>query len=689
MMETSPRRVLPWMLYGLLFGLLALALVLTAWNDSFEPFVALAIVMMIGYGTVGAVLASRGGGGVLGWLMLLIALGFVLTAISDELVTYRYVTNPASRLPLVGVAAWLTNWLFVVVFTPLILIPLLYPTGQSQSPRWRWAPRAVVVVATLGSLATILRPGFVDTENARVLNPTGVEALQGPIAVALIILGTCLLLLSVVSVVSLFLRFRRADGDERQQIRWLAYLAVLAIVLLAAAITSGWTTGDSTLSYAFFLALFAVVGIAFPLAIGLAILKYRLYDLDLVVKKTVLYSLVALLLVGLFLSAAVLLGGSFIEAHPAAIVASIAIGLAFWPATRIARRVADRIVYGRRATPYEGLSEFSHRVGGSYSAEDVLPRMAEILAGAVGANDAIVWLRVGAELRPAGRWPADTDAPSPLSVSGDTSPSIPGDAAVEVRDRGELLGALAVSMPTNDPMDPGRERLVEDLASQAGLVLRNVRLIEEVRASRQRLVAAQDVERRRLERNIHDGAQQQLVALSVKLKLLEQLAGRDAEKTAHMAAQLQTEATVALEDLRDLARGIYPPLLADQGLPAALTAQARKSTVPVDVRAGDVGRFPQDVEAAIYFACLEAMQNVAKYADATNVTISIAGADGELSFEVADDGVGFDAAASTHGTGLQGIADRIDALGGRFEVRSRPGAGTTLAGSIPVGASRG
>jgi signal transduction histidine kinase len=156
-----------------------------------------------------------------------------------------------------------------------------------------------------------------------------------------------------------------------------------------------------------------------------------------------------------------------------------------------------------------------------------------------------------------------------------------------------------------------------------------------------------------------------------------------------MAAQLQSDAAVALEDLRDLARGIYPPLLADQGLPAALAAQARKSTVPVDVRAGDLGRFPQDVEAAIYFACLEAMQNVAKYANASGVTISIAGANGELSFEVADDGVGFDTGITTHGTGLQGIADRIDALGGRFEVRSRPGAGTTLAGSIPVAASRG
>jgi signal transduction histidine kinase len=256
---------------------------------------------------------------------------------------------------------------------------------------------------------------------------------------------------------------------------------------------------------------------------------------------------------------------------------------------------------------------------------------------------------------------------------------------VEVRDRGDLLGALGVSMPANDPMNPSKERLVRDLASQAGLVLRNVRLIEELRASRQRLVAAQDQERRRLERNIHDGAQQQLVALTVKLRLLEQLTGRDPAKSAEIAAQLQEEATTALDDLRDLARGIYPPLLADQGLPAALEAQARKSPLPVAVEASDVGRLSQDVEAAVYFSCLEALQNVSKYAEASGVTISLARTDGRLTFSISDDGVGFDPSMTTNGTGLQGIADRIDALGGAFEVSSALGAGTTLNGSLPVG----
>jgi signal transduction histidine kinase len=689
-MRATTRRILPWTLYGALVAMMGIALWLTDVNDSFEAFVALAIVMMFGYGTVGALLASRGRAGVLGWLMLTLAVGFVLTGITDEVLTYGYVTNPDASVPFLGFAAWLANWLFIFVSTPLLLLPLLYPTGRVQTPRWRWVPRAVIVSSAIGALATILRPGPVDTDQARIMNPTGVEALRWLTTPVLFIGGIALLVLAVVSVVSLFLRFRGASGDERQQIRWLAYLAVLAILLVAGAVISGFATGGSPLNDAFFLALFAVVGIAFPMSIGFAIFKYRLYDLDLVVKKTVLYAIVALFLTGLFLVAAFVLGQALIEADPAAILVSVALGFAFWPAIRLARRLADRIVYGGRATPYEVLTDFSHRLGGSYASEDVLPRTAAILGEAVGASRAVVWLRLAHEWRPVGLAPMEAEAPEPVTSVGDLMPALPADAAVEIRDQGELLGALTVSMPPNDPMNPSKERLVRDLASQAGLVLRNVRLIEELRASRQRLVAAQDEERRRLERNIHDGAQQRLVALTVKLRLLEQTASRDPEKASEIASQLQVETTEALEELRDLARGIYPPLLADKGLPAALEAQARKSHLPVAVHAaGDVGRFDQDVEAAIYFSCLEALQNAAKYAEASLVTISLSRINGRVSFEVSDDGIGFDPGAAAHGSGLQGIADRVDALGGTLEIRSTVGAGTTVRGTVAAGSIRG
>jgi signal transduction histidine kinase len=231
-------------------------------------------------------------------------------------------------------------------------------------------------------------------------------------------------------------------------------------------------------------------------------------------------------------------------------------------------------------------------------------------------------------------------------------------------------------------VSPSDEKLVEDLASQAGLVLRNVRLIEELRASRQRLVAAQDEERRRLERNLHDGAQQQLVALSVKLRLAEQLAERDPARSTAMLAELRDDTNDALDNLRDLARGIYPPLLADKGLAEALRGQARKAAVPVEVDPDGVGRYPQEIEAAVYFCCLEALQNVAKYARASTVTVRLGTENGDLTFEVSDDGDGFDPVTTPRGAGMQNMADRLEALGGRLRVRSAPGTGTTISGIV-------
>jgi signal transduction histidine kinase len=222
-------------------------------------------------------------------------------------------------------------------------------------------------------------------------------------------------------------------------------------------------------------------------------------------------------------------------------------------------------------------------------------------------------------------------------------------------------------------------------------VLKNVGLtadlqarLEELRASRQRLVKAQDDERRKLERNLHDGAQQHLVALKLKLGLAETLAAKDPEKAKATIQQLKADADEALETLRDLARGIYPPLLADRGLAAALQSQARKATVPVEISADGIGRYPQDVESAVYFCCLEALQNVQKYASATSARVELEAGRGQLRFAVIDDGAGFDPASVVMGAGLQNIRDRLDALGGSFEIVSAPAQGTALRGSLVV-----
>jgi signal transduction histidine kinase len=308
-----------------------------------------------------------------------------------------------------------------------------------------------------------------------------------------------------------------------------------------------------------------------------------------------------------------------------------------------------------------------------------------------------VWLRVGRTLRREAAWPAVSGGEtSELTLGDDRFPDIPGaTASIPMRHHGELLGAIALDVPPSDPLTPEQERLLAELATQAGLALRNVALtadlrhqLEELGRSRKRLVTAQDEERRRIERNLHDGAQQQLVAIGVRLRLADQMIDRDPAKAHEMLAGVQTESQEAIDALRDLARGIYPPVLADRGLVVALEAQARKSHVPVEIRGEGLERYPQEIEAAAYFCVLEALQNVAKYAGASRATVSLAQDDGWIRFEVNDDGAGFDPGTVAKGSGLQNMEDRLAALGGSLTLESSPGAGTTVLGRIPASRAR-
>jgi signal transduction histidine kinase len=381
------------------------------------------------------------------------------------------------------------------------------------------------------------------------------------------------------------------------------------------------------------------------------------------------------------------IGAAIGSTHSAVLtlLAAALIALAFNPVRERAKRLANRIVYGKRATPYEVMSEFAQRMGGGFLLEDVIPRTAQILAQGTGAVPAVVWVKNGDQLHAEGSWPNGEAFPDVPIVEADRLHVPDMSRTVAVRHEGELLGALSIRKPAGEPVSAIEDKLLADVASQAGLLLRNVLLVDDLRASRQRIVAAQDAAARRLERNIHDGAQQQLVALAVKLGLVQRLAGQDPAKVQPMLGELRDDAQDALENLRDLARGIYPPLLADKGLAAALEAQARRSATPTEVRSDGIGRYPQETEAALYFCALEALQNVAKYSNAAHAVVGLSQVDGWLSFTVSDDGIGFDTAKTNHGTGMQGMADRLAAVGGELRVSSEPGSGTIVQGRVPVG----
>jgi signal transduction histidine kinase len=376
------------------------------------------------------------------------------------------------------------------------------------------------------------------------------------------------------------------------------------------------------------------------------------------------------------------------------IAAAVAVALVFQPLRQRASLLANRLVYGHRATPYQVLSDFAADMAGQLDLGDALDRMVSLLGRAAGASRVEAWIRVGAELRPSAVWPGDARPSSVVPLNGASGGTAelpvlePGARVVPVRHGDDLLGAISLTKPPNEPLSSTEDSLLEHLASQASLVMRNAQLtaelratIEELLASRRRLVGAQDAERRRIERNLHDGAQQQLIALAIQLGLLAESAA-DPEFIRAAIPDLKAQLSAALEDLRALARGIYPPLLAEQGLVTALRAQAARSPVPAVVEAGQVGRYPQDAESTVYFCTLEALQNVAKHARATAVTVRLAQAGGTLEFSVSDDGAGFPAAATRHGSGLQGMSDRLAAHGGTLTVTSQPGQGTTITGRL-------
>ena len=544
-----------------------------------------------------------------------------------------------------------------------------------------------VVLKTVGKL---FAPGVLPDTHS--VNPLGVGGPLGAVFDALQAAFGFVLFTGLAALASLIFRYRRADPVEREQLRWLVYAVGLIIlaVIAGSVVMELVRNGDLATNIQNAIVSFALSAV--PLAIGFAVLKYRLYDIDIVISKTLVFGVLAAFITAVYVGIVVGIGALIDQGTgkpnlALSILATAVVAVAFQPVRERVQRFANRLVYGKRATPYEVLAEFSHRMAGTYGADDVLPRMARILGEGTGAKEARVWLAVSGELTPAAAWPdAQGNGQGSVPVVGRELPTVPGsDLATPVTHQGELLGALSITKSAGERLTPAEEKLTNDLASQAGLVLRNVRLIEELKASRVRLVQAQDQERRRIERNIHDGAQQQLVALGVKLGLARRLTD-DPSKVDALLSDLQEETNQALQDLRDLARGIYPPLLADQGLVAALGAQARKAAIPVTVESDGIGRQPQDIEAAVYFCCLEALQNVAKYANATQATVRLEARGAYLAFEVADDGAGFDSTTLSYGTGLQGMADRLSALGGSLLVTSEPGVGTTVAGRLPISA---
>ena len=674
---------------GATFALTAygvLTLILMGRVDHFAEGAAMFAVFAAGFGAltwlsfprqpsnralwVPALASLLSGLGVAGWATTLL----IAERAGVDVSSPTFASVSAADVPTAAAIAWV--FVLLAAGAPVALMitlwPLLFPNGRVPTPRWRWvAWGALTNIAMLnGLLLWFYRPG---SEEIYRDMPEGIAGLIGET------LFVSIFVWAAASFVSLVTRHRRSRGDARRQYRWVTLGTLLLLVAHLVIDNEPWA-----LSTALVCVVLSVVSYA------VAVTKHRLYDIDVFISRTIVYGTLAVSIGAVYVLVVVVVGGALGSRSGSlalALVATALVAMAFEPLRRLAQSWANQLVYGKRSTPYEVLSDLTQRLAGTEPAQGVLERMARLMAEGTGAEQATVWLTdKESRLIAAAGWP-ELPVPSAVDSMDDL-----GGALAPVTHDGEPVGVLQVVKGRGNPVTPPEQHLLDDLAGSAGLVLGNQRLnkalaarADELQQSRRRLVEMQNNERRRLERDLHDGAQQQVIALKLKIGLAEHVAKKEGRlDLADQLSDLAVEAQTAVDEIRALAKGIYPPLLESEDLVSAIKAHAAASPVPVEILASGIGRYPRDVESAAYFAALEAMTNAISHGRATHVAIDVQAAPGHLSVTVSDDGSGFDSDHTELGVGLVNIRDRIEALGGELVVNSTEDAGTTLAVTIPL-----
>jgi signal transduction histidine kinase len=565
---------------------------------------------------------------------------------------------------------------YAVVVLGVTLVLGLFPNGRFVPRSARWLPLAVTALVVAypdggGMVMALLDGDTLATGRARGL---------------LLVFSTAL----VLGLLAQVYRYRKVStGVEKQQAKWVVVPFGLLFVDVTVAVSLSLvlpTSYDRLVGWVLFASL--PLSILFPLMVANAVLRYRLYDIDLVINRSVLFLMLAGFITSVYALVVVGIGGLVGTQGDLglSIAASALVAVAFEPVRLRAQRWANRLAYGDRATPYEVLSDLTQRLTSTESTQGLLDRTAQRLAEGTGAERATVWVVEGELLRLAGQWPGDA-ALAPHARWD----QLPGQVSPIASDH-RRLGAISIEKRRGDPITPTEERLIEDLAGSSASVLLNVSLqealstrAEELAASRRRLMEIQDLERKRMERQLDEGAQQLVVSLKVKLDVAARLAATEGvEPLAQMLREMAGDAREAIRQIRSLARGLYPALLEAEGLAAAIRSIADLAPVPVEIEANGIDRLPAELEAAVFFCISEAITNSAKHAPGRPVRVRVSSSGDRLHFEVEDQGPGFDPAKARAGSGLRNMADRIDAVGGSLEVASRPGRGTRVRGSVPL-----
>src|SRR5829696_474114 len=642
-----------------------------------EIFITFAI-LTVSFSVVGALIASQRPENLIGWIFLAVGFFYGLVNAGEHYAIYALLTNPGS-LPLGAEASWLMQWIWAPgLGLILVFLPLLFPNGRPPSHRWR-------PVAWLGGLSI----GLICVLTSIVLWPERGPALVGPegaaeegtshalfVVVDLVALPM-MLLAGLGAVISVLVRFRRARGDERQQIKWFASAAVLTLVWYLVFGQSTRGLPEAIVALASLLVLQTI-----PVATGIAILRYRLYDIDLLINRTLVYGSLSVIVVALYVLVVGSLG-TLLQLQGSLFASLLATGLVavlFAPLRERLQRAVNRLMYGHRDDPYMVLSGLGERLETTLAPNAVLPTIVESVAQALKLPYAAITLKRNAE-------------GESIKVAEYGKKSVGEPLIVPLSYQQETVGELILSprSPT-ESFSKSDLKLLGDLAHQVGVAAHAVRLTADLQRSRERLVTAREEERKRLRRDLHDGVGPQLAALTLKLETTRNLLSHD-HKTAALMAELSERARATVSDVRRSVHALRPPALDELGLIPALregAAQYGQNGLRVSVEAPEsLPPLPAAVEVATYHIAQEALTNVMRHAGASTCSIRIA-LDEEadvLHLEVEDDGrgVGKDHKA---GVGTQSMRERAEELGGRCTIEALPLRGTLVSAQLPCWTAR-
>jgi signal transduction histidine kinase len=646
LLGTGPGRVLPSDVFAGVGGLSFLILALT-------------------FASVGAIVARRVPENTIGWIFLLTGL-----ANSVQLLSWQYADvglRATYRFAGATAAAVFNSVIGEATAGLLGLSLLLFPDGRLPSRRWRPALGGLLLGMTLLVLAGTLRPGRYAEPFAQVSNPFGLAGARG-VTDAIDLAGWLFVMAGIgLGAVAMVVRLRRARGLERQQLKLVLAVGSVAAAAAALVMTTWfiWPTGHLQLRI-------AVLGVCFasvPLVAGVAILRYRLYEIDVVVNRTLVYAAVTVILAAGFAATVVLLGTALGRGSGWATAgATLVVAVAFRPLRARVQDAVDRRFNRARYEALRRMADFHEDLrAGRAAPEEVEGVLQGVLSD---PRLELLFFLPESELYVDGRGLSVSDFPND------------GRRRVPVERGGEPLGIVLHELASEE--DP---TLLRRVVEAGGLAIEIARLrvelrrqLAEVEASRARIVAAGNDERRRIERDLHDGAQQRLVSIGLTLRHAQHELGLASPGRASQTLNgAVAELAVAIDELRELARGL-PPSQLDGGLAPAFHELARRAPVLVEVDAPGE-RFGRDLEAAAYFIGCEGLTNAVKHAHATKILLSAGRRDHQLVVSIADDGVG--GAIVGQGSGLRGLSDRVAALGGTVRIESAPGTGTTLTAELP------